>query len=158
MNLKESLESTVKACICNKCQDEGCRVKLDTIGKDHLVLSGIIYKETYHYGDNLCDFIIFDNASSNPVTVSVIELKNGSIDEKEFERAFKQLKNGALIADRLASSCDIKKFNAYLVKSGAINSMAARMLLKDKYKVTFRSISKYIRTLKCGDSFPNNHN
>ena len=100
----------------------------------------------------MCDFIVFDNASSNPVKLAVLEMKGGTIDESEFERAYNQLKNGAELADRIAHGVEVADFMPCLAKSQGLNPFAARMLNNDNYRVRFRTFLKSIRTLHSGES------
>ena len=130
-------------------------MKLDKIPSDHLLLSGSKLQVQFKYTEPLCDFIIFINVSKGPVKVIAIELKSGTVDESEFNRAHKQLLNGAALANKIAGSTQVASFDTYIVKTN-MNSFAARMLKNDKYRINFRTLRTQIKSLHCGDYLPSN--
>lgn len=152
MNIGEELSSKYSACLSSRCKDKGCTVKLDEISNDNVILSGKLYQSKYKYRENLCDFMVLDQASNDPIKIALLELKNGNVNEREFDRAYNQLKNGASVANNLTKSANINDFAPRLVKSGTLNSMASRLLNDKKYMVNCHGISKYIRTMHCGAS------
>jgi hypothetical protein len=154
MSLKEKLNQEYTQCVCRNCVDEGCTIVLDKISKDHILISGKKYKKIYSYSDELCDFVLFDHATENPVRIALLELKGGRVDEREFKKAYDQLKNGAVVASNMAVSVDVVDFVPYLAHGGGMNAFAAKMLDNPKYKVRFRTSSKSIKTLHCGSSLP----
>jgi hypothetical protein len=115
-------------------------------------MNGEKYKSLYRYTSNLCDFFVFDNVSSNPIRVAVMDMKGGTLDENKFKIAFNQLTNGALIVDAIVSTIDVDQFIPRLVVEKGINPFASRMMASDKYKITFRTFSKYIKTIHKGQS------
>lgn len=154
MTLRNVLRRDYSECLVNRLQDEGCRLRLDEIDHDHILFSGIKYKILFNYQENLCDFILFVNPDKNPVRVAIVELKGGFVDAREFDKAFRQLKNGANVAGQILDDVAVDQFGVFLT-NGGISSMVTKVLRQDKYKVDFRGQRKPIRIKRCGDSLPN---
>lgn len=152
MTLKDELHHRYTDCICRHCRDAGCRVKLGKISKNHVLISGTKYQEVYHYTKNLCDFIVYDRACENPIRIAVLELKSGDVDAEDIDVVHEQLQNGASIADNMASSVGVSEFLPFLVKKRALNVMAHKILIKEKYKIHFRQSAESIRVMRSSNS------
>ncbi|MBN2240149.1 MAG: hypothetical protein JW712_10280 [Dehalococcoidales bacterium] len=152
MSLADRIENNYSNCLVTRCIDQGCRLKLDKISDDHIIISGGKYQEYFDFNQNLCDFFIFDLVHQDHSRVAVVELKSGTIDEGEFEKAFRQLQNGANIVNKLVNGFNINVFVSGIVKGKRINAMAVRMLRKTKYMIQFRDKKVPIRIIRCGDS------
>lgn len=152
MSLVDRLRTDYCDCLSKRCSDEGCRVKLDLIERNHVLISGKHYQECGGFGAELCDFILFDCNSASRVRLATVELKGGDLDEDEVKKGHRQLQNGALVADEMAGGEAVAVFVPFLVKSKGINSMASRLLLRDRFKVTFRTFAEFIRVVRSNSS------
>jgi hypothetical protein len=152
MTLKGVLTQKYAECLSTTCVDKGCKVKLDKLHPDHVILSGTKYQLVFKYTARLCDFLIFVNVSANPISLALVELK-GYIDEREFAKVHSQLSNGAVVANQIAASSQVDRFAAYFAKTG-MNAFAAKMLVREKYQIAFRGSRCPMKPLHCGDSLP----
>lgn len=152
MSLKADLIRQYPSCICSQCRDSGCLVKLDEISNDHLVVSGTSFQHSHGYGEALCDFMVFDRASQNPIRLALLELTKGDVDTEDIDMVHGQLQNGALIADHMTRSVRVLVFNAYLAKGKGLSAMVPKILNKKKYFVRFRTFCERIQVIRCGSS------
>ena len=94
-------------------------IMLDKIKRDHIVFSGKKYAATRHLRTKLCDFIVFENASANPVNLALLEMKSGRVSANDFATAFDQLMQGAKFADSLAGTAiRVVRFVPLIAKNG----------------------------------------
>lgn len=152
MAVKDSLNDTYADCICTNCGDSGCNVRLDKLSHDHILISGTKYQEVHNYTDKLCDFIVFDCVSQTLIRLAVVELKGGNVDSDDICLIYKQLQNGASVADMVAKGSEAEEFTPVLVKGKRIDPMVPKILRKEKFKIRFRSFHKSIRIIRCGSS------
>lgn len=152
MAVKDSLNDTYADCICINCGDSGCNVKLDKLSHDHILISGTKYQEVHNYTDNLCDFIVFDCVSQTLIRLAVVELKGGNVDSDDISLIHKQLQNGASVTDMMVKGSGVEEFIPFLVKGKRIDPMVPKILIKEKFKIRFRSFHKSIRIIRCESS------
>ena len=151
MGFEAVLRTRYSDCLSTHCKDEGCSVSLSPKRGNRVLIDGRKYKKKRNYVKPLCDFILFDSDPEDIISLTIIELKGGEVDEDEARHAYKQLKNGALLADSMARSVDVKAFSPFLVKEKGLNSFARRLLYKEKYWITFRTFREAIIVRRSGD-------
>jgi hypothetical protein len=127
-------------------------VKLDKISHDHLIISGTNFQHTQNYREELCDFIVFDLVSQNPIRLALLELTKGDVDTEDVDAVHGQLQNGASVADQMAHSVEVSVFGPYLAKGKGLSAMVPKILKKEKYFVKFRTFSEPIQVIHCGSS------
>lgn len=153
MKLIREIKSNYGSCLASKCSDYGCRVKLDKISSNHILISGTKYQRHFKYNEKLCDFILFDCIDSGEYGVAVVEMKGGKLGKFSIKDLHRQLQNGADTADKLSTSYEVRAFIPVTVKKKKVDTMARKtMLMKREYWVRFRGLLRTIEILKHGRS------
>jgi len=146
MKLIKEIRADLGDCLASRCGDSGCRVRLDKIHSQHVIVSGTKYQGNREYRDKLCDFMVFNCDGSSTYRLAVIDTKGGIFDIDGLHR---QLQNGADVAGRLSGSYRIEAFVAVAVKKQRIHVMARKAMLGNrKYWVRLREFFEVIRILK----------
>jgi len=110
---------------------------------ERFIVSGTNYQESHKFNDKLCDYIIFWKVVEFGESVAVVELKGGHVPTS----AAKQLANGAVVAERLATKT-VRGFAALLVTKTGIHSIDRKYIARQK--VSFFGVEHPIQVVACG--------
>jgi hypothetical protein len=143
------MKKSHKKCIASGCSNVGCKLNLDKIASNHVIISGSKYQQHFHYSKKLCDFILFDYLIGVEYRLAVIEMKGGNLGKDDIKTFHSQLQNGADVACVLSRSFKIKTFIPVTVKKKSLNPMASKTLLSQKkYMIRFQYYYERIKILK----------
>ena len=149
VNLHEALEE-IRQWIGNRkatsYTKEGCRVSMDHIPSDRVVLDVDRAFPTDRADTNQCDFVLFFIESIQKHLVGVpMELKRGDVD---VSKAIVQLQEGARIVDICAPNAVEIHLIFLLVHGGSIHRSQRNRLRTSR--IRFRGEEYPINTARCG--------
>ena len=84
---------------CKSCSRDRCRVSLEDVPRDRIVVDADKAFETHGHRGKRCDFILFVLGHGRKLVAAPIELKSGRVDVSD---ALEQLQEGATFAERFA--------------------------------------------------------
>ena len=150
MNLHEALEEIRQWVGDRKATTsytkEGCRVSMENIPTNRIVLDVDLAFPTGRTGTNQCDFVLFyiDAAQNNLIGVPM-ELKRGDVNASE---AVAQLQEGARIVDNCTPNNFDVNLVLVLVHGGSMHRSQRNRLRTSR--IRFRGEEFSINTARCG--------
>jgi hypothetical protein len=132
-------------CSAQACTDAGCTVGLPRL-KGRVCISGTLYRARHGHAQRLCDCLVLGRAGDRNVGL-VVELKGGRVPAST---AIEQLREGAVLLDKLSKACASMEFGAVLAHGGRIRTMEVRMLRGATVK--FRGANYPIVLRRCGNA------
>lgn len=112
MNPLEKISNDLQDCLTNTCVQNKCKLVIGNIKNLSIIMDCDKYKNKNNIVEEICDFIIFTYKKLNIFVIGAIELKSGRVD---IDKAIKQIKNCAIIADKKTFHIKNLKFIPILV-------------------------------------------
>ena len=145
MTVAKSIKQKVdERCIEQRCQRQGCRVKLEGIPKDHILIDMDCHGDS---NQTRCDFLFVGRLeAAGDEWLIPIELKRGKVEAGGVRN---QLQAGAKVAERLVPAKADIQFRP-IVASGRIKQEQSRKLRS--MRIVFRGKKFAISRIECGSS------
>ena len=130
---------------CESCSGDGCRVYLDGIPRDRIVVDAEKAFEAHEQSGKRCDFILFVPGDGRKLVAAPIELKSGGVDVSE---VLEQLQGGAAFAERFAPKASGAVCRPILFYGGTIHKKQLKALNREK--IRFHQVDLTVKIKRCG--------
>ena len=142
----EGIRADVGAENCREsCSRDGCRVSLEDIPGDRIVVDADKAFQAHGREGKKCDFILFVLEGGRKLVAAPVELKSGGVDVSD---ALEQLQAGAAFAERFAPEADGVECRPILFHGSAIHRNDRSTL--NRKKIRFRGADLTVKTKRCG--------
>lgn len=129
---------------CESCSRDGCRVFLQDVPRERIVVDADRAFEAHGQQGQRCDFILFALEGCRKLLAAPLELKSGSVDVSE---ALEQLRNGAAFAERFSPKGPEVVCRPVLFHGRRIHR---KDLLKlNRSKIRFRGVPLTVKISRC---------
>ena len=129
---------------CRSCSRDGCRVFLEDIPRERIVVDADKAFEAYEAPGKRCDFILFTLKCGRKLVAAPIEIKSGKVDVSD---ALEQLQEGAAFAERFAPEDSEAVCRPVLFHGSAIHPKDRSRL--NRKKIRFREVNLTVKTSRC---------
>ena len=130
---------------CESCSRDGCRVFLEDIPRDRIVVDADKAFEAHEWRGKRCDFIVFLPGTDGKLVAAPIELKSGKVDVSD---AVQQLQEGSSFAERFVTEEPEVACRPILFHGRSIHPKERRALNREK--ILFRGVKLTVKTKNCG--------
>lgn len=142
----EGIRADVGAENCREsCSRDGCRVFLDDIPGERVIVDADKAFEAHGQCGKQCDFILFVLMGGRKLVAAPVELKSGRVDVSD---ALEQLQEGAAFAERFAPEAGGVECRPILFHGSAIHRKDRSTL--NRKKIRFRRVNLTVKTKRCG--------
>lgn len=142
----DSIRTNIGAENCSEsCSRDGCRVFLDDVPLERLVVDADKAFEAHGRQGKRCDFIVFLPGADGKLVAAPIELKSGRVDVSD---ALEQLQEGATFTECIASKATGAVCRPILIHRHGLHSRDRKILIRTK--VLFRGVAFTVLTERCG--------
>ena len=132
---------------CESCSRDGCRVYLDDVPRERIVVDADKAFEAHGRQGKRCDFILFVHEGCRKIIAAPIELKSGTVD---VSHALGQLRVGAAFAERFSPK-DCEVICRPILFHGKRIHPKDRSTL-NRNKIRFRGVDLTVKTSRCNRS------
>ncbi len=130
---------------CGSLSGDGCKVYLDDIPRDRIVVDAEKAFEAHGRSGKRCDFILFVPGDGRKLVAAPIELKSGGVDISE---ALEQLQGGAAFTERFAPKTSGAVCRPILFYGGSIHKSQLKAL--NRGKIRFHQVDFTVTIKRCG--------
>ena len=130
---------------CRSCSQDGCRVFLDDVPRERVIVDAEKAFEARERHGKRCDFIVFLPRADGKLVAAPVELKSGGVD---VSAAVQQLQGGAAFSECLVDKASGSVCRPILIHGHGLHPQDLRRL--NRAKILFHGIPLTVRTERCG--------
>ena len=129
---------------CRSCSRDGCRVFLDDVPSERIVVDADKAFKAHGHCGKRCDFILFVAGVGVKLVVAPMELKSGRVNVSD---ALEQLQEGASFAERFVPVASEASCRPMLILGRTVHPADRHKL--NRAKIRFRGVDITVKTGRC---------
>ena len=135
--------------LARSCVKQGCRVSLEGVPKEHLLIDFDKLATPSGNATKRCDYLfISDGGPRKQPCVAPIELKKGRLRAREVAT---QIKSGARFAEKHVKAKTKVDFRPLAAYGGEATKTEIKKLRRKENKISFHDRSESVRLIRCGN-------